>query len=191
MRFKTILILIVLTFNLSCVFAATQIPLNSKNSNIKISIKYSVVGQYKAVFDQYEGVITLGESPQDIQAVELNIQAASINSGFKGMDNVVRSKQLLDTARIPLIQFKSASVVHDDSGYQVIGILTMHGISKEYTFPFSVDQIVDANDPNKKSVLKGKWVVNRKDFGIIWNKLLDHGGVLVGDYITVNWEVRY
>ena len=66
----------------------------------------------------------------------------------------------------------------------------MHGIQKILTFSFRAVITKDSGTQQKNMNINGSWLINRKDFKIIWNKLLDHGGVLVSDYFTVNWEIK-
>jgi hypothetical protein len=66
----------------------------------------------------------------------------------------------------------------------------MHGIKRKMIFPFKVGIIVDQKAEPKLLDLQGSWNIDRKDFNIIWNKYLDHGGILVSDIFTVNWGIR-
>ena len=57
-------------------------------------------------------------------------------------------------------------------------------------FPFKVIIIIDQRTKRKLLDLKGTWIINRKDFNIIWNKYLDQGGIVVGDILTVDWGIK-
>jgi polyisoprenoid-binding protein YceI len=89
-----------------------------------------------------------------------------------------------------MIFLKSDRITQDESGYQVNGVLEMHGIKRRMSFPFRVETINDQNTGHKWLDLKGNWDINRKDFNIIWNRYLDHGGILVSDVFTVKWGIR-
>ena len=58
------------------------------------------------------------------------------------------------------------------------------------TFSFKVEMYIDHKTKQKILDLNGSWTINRKDFNIIWNKLLDHGGIIVGDHFTVDWGIK-
>jgi polyisoprenoid-binding protein YceI len=147
-------------------------------------IPYTVIGKYKAQFNVFKGRVVLDETSQLVQSVYLEIEVSSIHSNCAWCDKVARSRRLLHAARYPKIIFKSDKIIHDGGSYMVKGVLEMHGIKKRMSFPFSVEM------KRRWFDLKGSWIINRKDFNILWSKVLDHGGVLVGDNFTVNWEIN-
>ncbi|MCA9400861.1 MAG: YceI family protein [Candidatus Omnitrophica bacterium] len=175
---------------------AGEILLSPNNTILNGSIKYSVIGNYHASFEDFSGGITR-DNNHNIQAVTLTIQAASIQSNFPLLDKIVRSKQILDTDQHPLIIFKGQKVYPKDSNadtldadvkrFEVEGTLSMHGVTKSLQFPFEI--IRDRKDNSFVYHARGSWSINRKEFGVIWNKLLDKGGILVGNAITVDWKV--
>jgi polyisoprenoid-binding protein YceI len=171
-------------------FAQGIVTFGPRETEIDGSIPYSVIGFYKARFNVFKGRITLDEKLQRIQSVYLEIEAGSIQSNFSWCDRIARSRRLLSTAKYPKIIFKSDKITQDDSGYKVEGVLEMHGIKRRMTFPFSGKIIHDRENKWKQLDLKGRWIINRKDFNIIWSKLLDRGGIVVGDHLTVDWGIK-
>jgi polyisoprenoid-binding protein YceI len=81
-------------------------------------------------------------------------------------------------------------IIHDESGYEVKGTFEMHGIKRKMMFPFKVRIAIDQTSKRELLDLQGVWIINRKDFNIIWNKYLDQGGIVVGDLLTVAWGLR-
>ena len=172
------------------VFAQSRIPFGPKNSKINSSIKYSVVGQYRANFDRYQGILLFDEKDNSLKEVSLEIESGSIHSKFLTLDNIVRSKQILNIAKFPRITFQSQSITKNEKSYQVKGVLDLHGVKKEFVSTFTLDKFKDEQIGTATLILKGKWVLKRKEYGIIWSKLFDHGGVLIGDHLTVEWEIK-
>ncbi len=166
-------------------FAESQYAFTCEGSIIKGSIKYSVIGRYHSDFKECSGLITYDDIQKQVKSVNLEIKTKSIHSNCGWCDKIVISKQLLYAEQYPLIIFNGKDFERDIEGYRVKGIIDLHGVKKVLNSQFAV---VDHGDGNLS--LKGKWVFRRKDFNIIWNKALDHGGVLVGDHITVAWEIR-
>lgn len=159
-------------------------------SAIKGSIRYTVIGRYHASFSDYNGVFKFDSSNIGDSSVRLTIRNDSIKSAFPILDNIVRSRQLLDVKRFPETVFRSKEIrSSDEEGeYVVIGDLTLHGITREITFPFMVEYPDD--DPGSRQIrARGVWVINRKDYDIIWNRILDRAGILVGNHMTVDWEI--
>ncbi len=171
-------------------YAGETITLGPQGTKIEGSIKYTVIGTYTARFNSFTGRITLGKRSQGVRSVYLEIEAGSIRSNHPWYDKIARSRRLLYARRYPKIIFKSDKIVHDEGGYKIKGILEMHGIKRRMTFPFNIEITIDQKTKRKQLVLKGHWNINRKVFNIIWNRYLDHGGVLVSDIFTVNWEIR-
>lgn len=171
-------------------FCFETVEIGPKETIIKSSIKYSVIGKYNAVFDEYTGQISLDWKNKEINGVQLNIDAASIQSQCGWCDKIVRSKQLLHVDQHPKIVFKSREIEKNSNGYDVMGDLYFHGVVKQLTFPFKITAIEEDHSGWLQINAKGQWTFNRKDFKVIWSRLLDHGGVLVGDDITVEWEVN-
>jgi len=153
------------------------------------SIPYTVLGQYQAQFKVFKGRMVLDEKDQ-VRSVDLMIEANSIESNCPWCDKIARSRRLLYTARYPKIIFKSDQVIKDKTSYKVKGTLEMHGIRRRMVFPFKGRIVFDPNAKGQFFDLKGNWIINRKDFNIVWNKWLDKGGVLVGDHFTVSWEIK-
>ncbi len=156
-------------------------PMETK---IKASIKYSVIGRYNAQFNDFKGSVEVDEASRQVKSVLLEIKTATIESDCKWCDRIVRSDQLLAVNKYPRIVFKSNEIIREASGYTVKGVLDFHGVKKELSLPFQA--VITATDLD----IKGVWVIQRKDFNITWNKLLDQGGVLVGNHITVDWGIK-
>jgi polyisoprenoid-binding protein YceI len=171
-------------------YAEGTITFGPRQGKIEGSIPYSIIGKYRAGFSVFKGRITLDDHWQKVRSVYLEIEASSIRSKHPGCDKVARSRRLLNAARYPKIIFKSDKIIHDESGYKVNGILEMHGIKRRMTFSFKAVFILDPETKGESLDLKGTWRINRKDFNIIWNKYLDHGGIIVGDYLTVDWGIK-
>ena len=161
-----------------------------QDTKIEGAIKYSVIGTYRAEFNKFKGRIALDDNWQKVKSVYLEIEVRSIHSNCRWCDKFARSRRLLNALRYPKIIFKGDRIVQHDKAYKVTGILEMHGIKRRLTFPFSVQVLTDQKTKHKVLILTGNWSINRKDFNIVWNKLLDHGGVLVGDNFTVNWGIK-
>jgi polyisoprenoid-binding protein YceI len=180
------MILFALFFGLSASvsFADSQYAFTCPESKIHGSIKYSVIGRYNAVFKECSGVINYDDIQQQVKDVSLEIKTKSIESDCQWCDKMVVSKKLLNADQFVVIAFQSKDFSRDQSDYLVNGVIDLHGVKKDISSVFTLKVNADGS-----LLLKGKWVLRRKDFGITWNKVLDHGGVLVGDHVTVDWEI--
>ena len=183
----TLTALLVMGHHLS--LAQSSIIIGPHDARIEGSIKYSVLGTYTTRFNQFKGKIGLDKSLR-LQSVYLQVDAASLKSKHPWYDKIARSRRLLGTARYPHIIFKSDKIISDKDGYKVKGVLIMHGIRHRMIFPFKQELRLDSKTGRKLLYFQGVWNVNRKDFNIIWNKYLDHGGIVVSDIFTVTWAIK-
>lgn len=166
--------------------AFDEIAFGPKETRMNGSIKYSVVGKYNAQFQSFNGTITFDKVAKKIRSVYLTIDAASIQSDCSWCDNIVRSQQLLHVDKYPNIVFYSTDIIEGKQGYIAKGTMDLHGIQRGVSFPFKAE----FSENNKVLNVQGQWQIRRKDFKITWNALLDHGGVLVGDHIAVDWKIQ-
>jgi polyisoprenoid-binding protein YceI len=190
MKLLSMVLMVLLGIGISRSSAGSVITFGPKDTKIEGSISYTAIGQYKAQFKDFKGRITLDDRSQFIRSVYLDIKVKSITSNCRWCDRAARSHRLMNAAKYPDIIFKSGTIDHDRKGYKVKGILEMHGIKRVMTFPFNAAIIKDQKTQGRELLINGSWAINRKDFNIIWNKLLDRGGVLVGDYLTVHWGIK-
>ncbi|MBP9853737.1 MAG: YceI family protein [Candidatus Omnitrophica bacterium] len=162
---------------------------NQEHSSLKGSITYSLIGTYQPEFQEFEGALNFDEENIKNSSVSMKIKTASIHSKYPVLDRIVRSTRLLNAQEYPYITFNSKSIRREKSSYVVSGTVKLRDVTKDFTFVFNFE---NPAMEGKKKVLKakGQWTINRKDFDIIWNEWLDHGGIIVGDDINVVWEIK-
>jgi polyisoprenoid-binding protein YceI len=122
--------------------------------------------------------------------LQVTIQAASIDTGNADRDGHLRSNDFFEMETYPEITFVSTSVAPTgDDTYDVTGDLTIKGTTKSVVIPFEVSG--PAQDPwgNTRIGLEGELKVNRKDWGLAWNAPLETGGVLIGEKVTLEFDV--
>jgi len=158
-------------------------------SYLSCSIKYTFVGRYNAFLEDFTGTIYFDPKRIENSSVTMTIKTASVKSEHPTLDRIVRSKRLLDAAQYPEITFHSDSIIRRGEDYEVEGTLTLHGVSRTIVFPFILEgPIIDGG--NRKYIKAwGTWDIPRKKFNIVWSKLLDYGGIIVGNKVMMDWEV--
>ena len=171
--------------------AQDEYDIDPSLSKIEGSIKYSVVGRYQARFEKFDGKLYFDPQKNQLTGVDLWIDNNSLHSRFESLDRIVLSPQLLYAEKYPRTLFKSKSIVPSGNPYEynVTGALTLHGVTKDITFPFTVEGPFNKQD-NTHLLAKGVWVIARKEFNIYWHSFLDKGGILVGNHLTVDWEIN-
>ena len=148
------------------------------------------VSNVRGRFTDFTGTIVGDPAKPEAASVEFTIKAASIDTAQPGRDKHLRSADFFDAEKFPEITFKSTKVTPTGKNkYDIAGALTMHGVTKNVTLPVSY---LGTSGPGKdaKFGFETTTVVNRKDYGIIWNKAMDNGGYMLGDDVTVTINIE-
>lgn len=140
-------------------------------------------------FKDFSGTITY--DPENIAAssVEFTVQAASIDTDNADRDQHLRSADFFDVEKFPTLSFVSTSVGGSAEELQVTGDLTMHGVTKEITVPVTFLGSMDTPMGTKAGFVTD-FSVDRKEYGINWNRVLDQGGAILGDDVKVNITIE-
>jgi polyisoprenoid-binding protein YceI len=147
----------------------------------------NVLGQFR----EFEGSIAIDRATPAKSSVEFTIQAKSIDTGSERRDNHLRSADFFDVEKFPTITFKSTSVTpKSKDSFDVTGDLTMHGVTKRVTLPVTFLGFMK-HPRGEKAGFEIETTLNRKDYGIVWNRALDDGGFMLSDdvKVSINLEV--
>lgn len=118
------------------------------------------------------------------------IVASSITTGDEKRDEHLRSADFFDTDVYPVISFTSDKVLRDGTDLRVIGRLTIRDITKDVEL--AVEQLGTAIDPwgNQRVAFSARATLDRKDFDLTWNQVLEAGGLLVGDKVELTLDLQ-
>ena len=169
--------------------AAVTYTFDKNHTDISFQIRH-MVSQVRGEFRDFSGTIVKDDANPAASSVELTIQATSIETGVDHRDNDLRSENFFDVAKFPTITFKSTRVEKiSDTEYKVTGDFTMHGVTKVVILPVTFDgEMKEANGKSRVG-FSTSTVINRKDYGMTWNKALDSGGMLLSDEVKVSISV--
>ena len=141
-------------------------------------------------FRDFDGHIRLDRARPEDSKVDVTIQAASIDTGVENRDKHLRSADFFDVEKNPTITFVSTKVVPKGKDlYEVTGDLTLHGVTKTMTIPVRHTGFLNLGK-QEKAGFELTIPINRKDFGIAWNRTADTGGVMLGDDVEINVQVE-
>lgn len=154
------------------------------HSSVGFKVKHMMISTVSGNFSGFSGSYELQKGV--LKSLTGTVKAETINTGIAKRDDHLRSADFFDVTKYPEITF--AMISH--KGKNVTGNLSIHGVTKKVTL--HVDMGGEVTDPwgNKRSgfVLTGS--VNRKDFGLNWNKAMEAGGVVVGEEVKLIIEVE-
>lgn len=170
---------------------AEKLEIDKSHSEVGFSIKHLMISNVKGEFSDYSADIEFDTKTKKFTKLVATIKPTSIDTGIEKRDNHLRSPDFFDVEKYPDMTFKMTSYKHDDDneGY-IYGDLTLHGVTKPVKLEVEFNGMV--KDPwggtRAGFTIEGK--INRKDFGLSWNKALEAGGVLVGDTVKIHIELE-
>ena len=142
-------------------------------------------------FDRFEGTIAFDPANSEATVVRGSVEAASINTNNAKRDKHLRSDEFFDTEKYETLHFEStnATVTEGRNG-KIAGNLTIHGITRAVVL--DVKFLGRGKDPwgNERAGFRAELTINRHDYGLNWNELLETGGVLVGDDVEIRVDVE-
>lgn len=164
--------------------------LDPAHTRIGFVARHAMVTKVRGSFDEFEGTAHLdGETPAD-SSVAVTIRAASIDTRNADRDAHLRSDDFLDVERYPEIRFVSTAVEPvDEHTYRLTGDLTIKDVTRPVTIDLEHTGAVVDPWGYLRVGFEGSTVVNRKEWGLTWNAALEAGGVLVGEQVTLEFEV--
>src|SRR5262245_19343223 len=161
------------------------------HSGINFSVRHMVVSKVRGHFGKFSGALAIDDADLTRSNVDVTIDASSIDTGTAQRDAHLRSPDFLDVERYPEIRFLSTRLHKlGDDLYHVAGELTIRGVTRQVIL--DVELGGRAKDPwgNERIGFSAKTSIDRKDYGLAWNQVLEAGGVLVGDRVDVELEVE-
>jgi polyisoprenoid-binding protein YceI len=152
------------------------------HSSIGFSVDHMVIDTVHGRFRQFDGSITVDpENGNALKQATATIQAKSIDTDVEKRDNHLRSPDFFDAEKYPTITFESTGV----DGQTLTGKFTLHGVTKEISLPIKIKGPIKDPMGNTHLSLEANTKLNRKDYGLTWNKILEAGGLMVGEEITI------
>jgi polyisoprenoid-binding protein YceI len=182
---------ILFTFAVGALVATNALALDTykvdpAHSSVNFSIDHMVVNTVHGRFRQFEGTITVDpDNNNALTAASGTIQAKSIDTDIERRDDHLRSPDFFDAEKFPTITFESSEVKKDGNNMVLAGKFTMHGVTKDVSLPFTVKGPIKSPMGGMVMGLEINAKINRKDYGLTWNKAIEAGGLMVGDEVTI------
>lgn len=165
--------------------------IDTSHSAINFQVRHMVFAKVRGRFGKWNGTVAF--DPKDLTRgqVEVEIDAASIDTGVNDRDNHLRSADFFDVERFPKLRFKSTKVEKATSEkYRLHGELAIRDVTRPIVL--DVEYAGQGKDPwgNTRAAFTASTSINRTDFGLTWNQMLEAGGVLVSERIDIEVEVQ-
>ena len=178
--------------SISAAAQTTTCKIDPRHSASQFGVTHMMLSTVRGEFHNVNGTIVTDDKDVTKSSVEVTIDATTLDTRDADRDKDVKSANFLDVEKFPTLAFKSTKVEKAGAGkLKVTGDLTIHGVTKSV--------VLDVDGP--KPAIKDPWglqrsaasattKINRKDFGVNWAKTLDTGGAIVGDEISITFDVE-
>ena len=186
------IILITLLLAIPHLSFAANWKIDPAHTSVEFKIKHLMISWVKGVFTDVKGTAVFDDADPGKAGVNVQIATASVDTGNKKRDDHLRSPDFFDVASYPVMSFVSKKVtVADGIPTQINGELTLHGETRDVILEVE-DFSQTITDPwgNTRRGASATTTINRKDFGLTWNKALEAGGVVVGEEVRISLEVE-
>jgi polyisoprenoid-binding protein YceI len=165
--------------------------IDTTHSSISFSVRHMVFAKVRGRFGAWRGTVQLHPSDLTRSKVEVEIEAGGIDTGVKDRDNHLRSPDFFDVERFPSLRFESTKVEKAGGDrYRIHGNLTIRDVTRQIVL--DTEYGGQAKDPwgNQRAAFAATTWLDRRDFGLTWNQVLEAGGVLVGERVDIELEVQ-
>jgi len=168
----------------------TKWNLDKDHTSLGFEVVHMVVSKTKGKFTEYSGTVEMDAEKQEFKTFEAVIQTASVTTDHQKRDDHLRSADFFDAKTFPTMTYKMKSYTKSGDQYTAIGDFTLLGVTKELTLVGTFNGM--AQDPwgNTRAGFTAEGTLNRKDFGMKFSKLLDNGGLMVGDEVKLKLEIE-
>jgi polyisoprenoid-binding protein YceI len=165
--------------------------IDATHSGLNFSVRHMVVSKVRGRFAKYAGSLDLDDDDLTRSVAEVTIEASSIDTGMPDRDAHLRSADFFDVEKFPVLRFRSKRIEQlSEDRFHVIGDLTIRDVTREVAL--AVEYGGRAKDPwgNERAGFIARTSLDRKDFGLRWNQLLEAGGVVLGDRVDIELDIQ-
>jgi polyisoprenoid-binding protein YceI len=169
----------------------TTWQIDGAHTSVEFAVKHLMIATVRGRFGKVAGTVTTDGKAPGRSTVAVSIDVASIDTRESQRDAHLRSADFFDAEKYPTIEFVGKRTVGDlDGTFRLIGDLTIRGTTREVELEVTSEG--RATDPwgNKRAGFSARTTIHRKEFGLIWNQVLEAGGVAVGDEVKVSLDLE-
>jgi polyisoprenoid-binding protein YceI len=165
---------------------AADYEIDPSHSAAAFTVKHMMISNVRGELSGLKGEVSWSKPDFSDAKVDVTIDVNTIDTREPNRDKHLKSPDFFDVAKFPTLTFKSTKVVKAGDKVKISGDLTLHGVTKPVTFEATAPS-KEMKDPwgNTRVASTAITKINRKDYGLNWNKALEAGGVLVGDEVSI------
>jgi len=176
---------------LSSLASASNWQIDPAHSAAQFSVRHMMVSNVRGEFGKMSGWVNLDDKDISRSTAEATIDTTTINTREPKRDTHLKSPDFFDVEKYPTMTFKSTSFKKvAPEKYKVAGDLTLHGVTKPVVLDVAASDTVSKLQGQERRGATATTTLNRKDFGLIWNKPVETGGVMVGDEVVITLDLE-
>jgi polyisoprenoid-binding protein YceI len=161
------------------------------HSSIHFSVRHLVVAKLHGQFRRYRAELAMDDLDLTRSSVAITIEADSIDTGNAERDASLRSERFFDVEKFPTLSYRSRRVERSgENDYRIVGDLTLRNVTKEVVLDVEHGGFVTDLRGVRRSGFTARGNIQRSEFGMVWNQVLDAGGVAVGDRVDLHLEIE-
>lgn len=189
-RILSLLVIFFISFSISGAFAQDQYIIDPEHSTIGFAVSHMDVSIVRGEFTDYAGEILFDGKDINSMRGEITIKTKSIDTRLKARDDHLKSADFFDVEKYPEIVFKGKKITKTSSGCEIIGDLTLHGVTREVSGPAVIRGPIMTSYGKQLIGISGETAINRQDFGISWSAQTPAGGLAVGNDVKIIIDVE-
>lgn len=192
MRFKAMTAAWGLTVILSSAAGAEPVrwEIDPDHSTVEFRVAHMVVSKTTGRFTDFSGFVDMDAKAKSVTAIEATINTASINTNHTKRDTHLRNADFLDVTNYPTMTYRLKTYSKQWDQSIAVGYFTLRGVTKEVTLSGTFNGVTEDPWGHTRAGFSAEGTLNRKDFGMVWNKTLDSGGLVVGDEVQIRLEIE-
>lgn len=159
------------------------------HSKVGFEIPHLVISTVEGKFKDFSGTIEINDKDFKKSKVTAEVNVQSIDTAVQKRDDHLRSADFFDVAKYPKMSFQSQKITGNKKSFNMTGLLTIKGVTKPVTFKGKFLGTVADGYGNLKAAFEAKTSIQRKDFGLTWNSMVEAGPV-VGDEVEISLKIQ-
>lgn len=170
---------------------AADYEIDPSHSSIGFKVKHLAISSVPGKFAEFKGTFSFDPANIESSKADAVITASSVDTGDKKRDDHLRGGDFFDTSKHPVISFKTTKVEKvSDTEFKAHGDLSIHGVTKPAVLDVTFGGAVKDPWGKERAAFVATTRINRTDFGLTWSKVLETGGLVVGENVDITLEVE-
>ena len=169
---------------------AGDYKIDPAHSIIGFNIQHNEINLVSGRFKDFTGSIHYDDKDMSKSSVEFKAKVESIDTGVEARDKHLRTADFFEVAKYPEMTFKSTSVAKKGKAHILTGDLTLKGVTKQVTLPFTITGAIKDGRGNTRMGIAAQTKIDRRDYGIVWGHALPGGGFDVAHDVTIDLHLE-